>query len=100
MNDILYSIFGILIPFLGTSLGSFFVFFLREKMNEKLQNGTQKKWIDGLAELLDKAEKKDSIAESKIKKLRDCFGIQKQDTAQCDELDSSTATVTFAEESE
>ncbi len=66
----------------------------------ELQNGTHKKWIDGLADLLDKAEKKDSIAESKIQKLRDCFGIQKQDTAQCDELNSSTATVTFAEESE
>ena len=37
MNDILYSIFGILIPFLGTSLGSIFVFFLREKINGKLQ---------------------------------------------------------------
>ena len=37
MNNILYSIYGILIPFLGTSLGSFFVFFLKKNMNEKIQ---------------------------------------------------------------
>ena len=44
MNNILYSIQGILIPFLGTSIGSFFVFFVREKMNGKLQ-----KFIVGFA---------------------------------------------------
>ena len=37
MNNILYSIAGILIPFIGTSLGSGFVFFLKKKMNEKIQ---------------------------------------------------------------
>ena len=37
MNDILYSIIGILIPFFGTSLGSSFVFFLKKNMNEKVQ---------------------------------------------------------------
>lgn len=37
MNNILYSIGGILIPFIGTSLGSFFVFFLRKNLNEKVQ---------------------------------------------------------------
>ena len=37
MNDTLYSIIGILIPFLGTALGSCFVFFLRKKINEKFQ---------------------------------------------------------------
>lgn len=40
MNNVLYSILGILIPFLGTSLGSFFVFFLKKNMNEKLQKLT------------------------------------------------------------
>ena len=37
MSNILYSIVGILIPFLGTSFGSFFVFFLKENLNEKIQ---------------------------------------------------------------
>lgn len=33
MENILYSIGGILIPFIGTSLGSSFVFFLKNKMS-------------------------------------------------------------------
>lgn len=37
MENILYSIIGILIPFIGTSFGSAFVFFLRKNMNEKFQ---------------------------------------------------------------
>ena len=37
MENTLYSIVGILIPFIGTSLGSGFVFFLKDKMNQKLQ---------------------------------------------------------------
>ena len=37
MNDILYSIVGILIPFIGTSLGSSFVFFMKKNLNEKVQ---------------------------------------------------------------
>ena len=37
MNNVLYSIIGILIPFIGTSLGSFFVFFLKKNINEKIQ---------------------------------------------------------------
>lgn len=37
MNNVLYSIAGILIPFAGTSLGSAFVFFLKKNMNEKIQ---------------------------------------------------------------
>ncbi len=37
MTKILYCIVGILIPFIGTSLGSFFVFFLNKKMNENVQ---------------------------------------------------------------
>lgn len=40
MNNVLYSITGILIPFLGTSLGSFFVFFLKRNMNEQIQKLT------------------------------------------------------------
>ena len=40
MERTLYSIAGILIPFLGTTLGSSFVFFMRKKMNEKLQKLT------------------------------------------------------------
>ena len=40
MNAVLYSIAGILIPFFGTDFGSFFVFFLKEKMNEKIQRLT------------------------------------------------------------
>ena len=37
MEDILYSIFGILIPFLGTSLGSSFVLFMKESINKYFQ---------------------------------------------------------------
>lgn len=37
MNNILYSIVGIMIPFIGTSLGSSLVFFLRKTINEKVQ---------------------------------------------------------------
>lgn len=37
MYNILYSIAGILIPFIGTSLGSSLVFFLKKDMNEKFQ---------------------------------------------------------------
>ena len=40
MNNILYSIAGVLIPFVGTSLGSGFVFFMKKNMNEKLQKMT------------------------------------------------------------
>ena len=36
MRDILYSIIGILIPFIGTTLGSSFVFFMRKKLSEKI----------------------------------------------------------------
>lgn len=37
MNNVLYSIVGIMIPFIGTSLGSGFVFFLKNKINENIQ---------------------------------------------------------------
>ena len=37
MKDILFCILGILIPFIGTSLGSFFVFFLKKNLNNKFQ---------------------------------------------------------------
>ena len=37
MYNMLYSIAGILIPFVGTSLGSSLVFFLKKNMNEKFQ---------------------------------------------------------------
>ena len=37
MENILYSIIGILIPFAGTSIGSAFVFFLKKSLNENLQ---------------------------------------------------------------
>ena len=40
MNDILYSIIGILIPFIGTSLGSALVFFMKKDLNEKLHKLT------------------------------------------------------------
>ncbi len=40
MNDVLYSLIGILIPFIGTSLGSAFVFFMKKKMSEKFQKIT------------------------------------------------------------
>ncbi len=40
MNDVLYSLIGILIPFLGTSLGSSFVFFMKKNMSEKFQKIT------------------------------------------------------------
>ena len=36
MNDMLYSMIGILIPFLGTSLGSFLVFFLKKDINKNI----------------------------------------------------------------
>ena len=38
MKNVLYSIIGILIPFVGTSLGSSFVFFLNKKMNGNVKN--------------------------------------------------------------
>ena len=44
MNDILYSIIGILIPFVGTTLGSAFVLFLKKNINPKF-----KKTIIGFA---------------------------------------------------
>ena len=34
MNDVLYSMIGVLIPLAGTSLGSFFVFFLKKNLNQ------------------------------------------------------------------
>ena len=37
MKDVLYTIAGIFIPFLGTSLGSGLVFFLKNNINEKFQ---------------------------------------------------------------
>ena len=37
MNNTLYSIAGILIPFLGTTIGSGFVLFLKKNLNEKIQ---------------------------------------------------------------
>ena len=37
MNNTLYSIIGILIPFIGTSFGSSFVIFLKKNLNEKIQ---------------------------------------------------------------
>jgi len=40
VNDVLYSLIGILIPFLGTSLGSSFVFFMKKNMSEKFQKIT------------------------------------------------------------
>lgn len=40
MNDVLYSLIGILIPFAGTSLGSGFVFFMKKNMSEKFQKIT------------------------------------------------------------
>ena len=40
MNKVLYSILGILIPFVGTSLGSAFVFFMKKNMSEKFQKIT------------------------------------------------------------
>lgn len=32
-------LFGVLVPFLGTVLGSAFVFIMKKQLNEKLQNG-------------------------------------------------------------
>ena len=37
MENILYSVLGILIPFIGTSFGSGFVLFMKKNMNEKFQ---------------------------------------------------------------
>jgi len=37
VEKVIFSCIGILIPFLGTSLGSAFVFFLKKNMNEKFQ---------------------------------------------------------------
>ena len=37
MENILYSIGGILIPFVGTSVGSSFVFFMRKNMKDNVQ---------------------------------------------------------------
>lgn len=40
MNKVLYSIMGILIPFIGTSLGSSFVLFMKKNMSERFQKLT------------------------------------------------------------
>ena len=40
MNKVLYSILGILIPFIGTSLGSGLVFFMKKNMSEKFKKIT------------------------------------------------------------
>ena len=40
MNGRMYSIIGILIPFIGTSLGSLFVFFMKKNMSEKFKKLT------------------------------------------------------------
>lgn len=40
MNDVLYSIIGILIPFVGTSFGSGFVFFMKKNMSERFKKIT------------------------------------------------------------
>ena len=40
MNNVLYSIIGILIPFIGTSFGSCFVFFMKKNMSERFQKIT------------------------------------------------------------
>ena len=40
VENVLYSIAGILIPFAGTSLGSSLVFFLKGKMNESFRKLT------------------------------------------------------------
>lgn len=37
MNDVVYSFLGIMIPFIGTSLGSSFVFFIKNTLNKKIQ---------------------------------------------------------------
>lgn len=37
MSDFLKATIGILIPFIGTTLGSAFVFFLKKDMNPKMQ---------------------------------------------------------------
>ena len=39
MENILYSIAGILIPFLGTSLGASFVFFMKKQMTNGCRKG-------------------------------------------------------------
>ena len=40
VNDKFYSIIGIIIPFIGTSLGSFLVFLMKKNMGEKIQKMT------------------------------------------------------------
>lgn len=40
MSNVLYSLIGILIPFVGTSLGSSFVLFMKKNMSEKFQEIT------------------------------------------------------------
>ena len=37
MNNVLYSIIGILVPFAGTSFGSSFVLFLKKNMSERFK---------------------------------------------------------------
>lgn len=40
MNNVLYSLIGILIPFIGTGFGSSFVLFMKKNMSEKFQKIT------------------------------------------------------------
>jgi hypothetical protein len=52
VDDVINSIAGILIPFIGTSLGASFVFFMKKDMNEKF-----KKLIVGFASRSDDCSK-------------------------------------------
>ena len=52
--------------------------YMKENGHIRFLTPTRKKWIDGLAELLDKAEKNDTIALSKIEKMRKDFDLPKK----------------------
>lgn len=82
---------------LRASIDSFVERIILEEGYIELKKGTQKKWIEGLAELLDKADNVDDISENKINSMREAFDIQKPITNKCDELPPETTTVTFAE---
>lgn len=51
---------------------------------------TNKKWIEGLPELLERAEKEEAVSQSKINELRTAFGLEKTSIDQ--EVDNHTIT--------
>ena len=60
------------------SISNFINEIMKENGHIRFLTPTKKKWIDGLAELLENAEKNDTISASKIEKMRQTFDLPKK----------------------